>query len=34
MQRQLELTTSEVRRQQLAQALGELDKRLKALSVK
>jgi hypothetical protein len=34
MQRQLDLTTSEVRRQQLAQALGELDKRLKALSVK
>jgi len=34
MQRQLELTTSEVRRQQLAQALGEIDKRLKALSVK
>ena len=34
MQRQLDLTTSEVRRQQLAQALGELDKRLKALTVK
>jgi hypothetical protein len=34
MQRQLDLTTSEVRRQQLSQALGELDKRLKALSVK
>jgi hypothetical protein len=34
MQRQLDLTTSDVRRQQLAQALGEIDKRLKALSVK
>ena len=34
MQRQLDLTTSEVRRLQLSQALGELDKRLKALSVK
>ena len=34
MQRQLDLTTSEVRRQMLSQALGELDKRLKALSVK
>ena len=31
MQRQLDLTTHEVRRQQLAQALGEIDKRLKAL---
>ena len=34
MERQLELTTSDVRRQQLSQALGELEKRLKALSVK
>ena len=34
MQRQLDLTTSEVRRQMLSQALGELDKRLKALTVK
>ena len=34
MQRQLDLTTSDVRRQQLAQALGEIEKRLKALSVK
>jgi len=34
MQRQLDLTTHEVRRAQLAQALGEIDKRLKALSAK
>jgi hypothetical protein len=34
MQRQLDLTTHDVRRQQLSQALGELDKRLKALAVK
>jgi len=34
MERQLELTTSDVRRQQLSQALGELEKRLKALTVK
>jgi hypothetical protein len=34
MQRQLDLTTSDVRRQMLSQALAELDKRLKALSVK
>ena len=34
MERQLELTTSDVRRQQLSQALGELEKRLKALLVK
>ena len=34
MERQLELTTSDVRRQQLSQALGELEKRLKALPVK
>ena len=34
MQRQLELTTHEVRRAQLAQALTEIDKRLKALSAK
>jgi len=32
MQRQLDLTTHEVRRAQLAQALGEIDKRLKALT--
>jgi hypothetical protein len=31
MQRQLELTTHEVRRQQLAQALAEVEKRLKVL---
>ena len=34
MQRQLDLTTSDVRRQMLSQALGEIEKRLKALSVK
>jgi hypothetical protein len=34
MERQLDLTTSDVRRQMLSQALGEIDKRLKALSVK
>ncbi len=34
MQRQLDLTTHEVRRAQLAQALTEIDKRLKALSAK
>jgi hypothetical protein len=34
MQRQLDLTTHEVRRQQLAQAIGEIDKRLKGLSLK
>jgi len=34
MQRQLDLTTSDVRRQQLAQALSELDKRLKALAAR
>jgi hypothetical protein len=32
MQRQLDLTTHEVRRAQLSQALGEIDKRLKALT--
>jgi len=32
MQRQLDLTTHEVRRAQLAQALSEIDKRLKALT--
>jgi hypothetical protein len=32
MQRQLDLTTHEVRRSMLAQAIGEIDKRLKALS--
>ena len=32
MQRQLDLTTHEVRRAQLAQALSEIDKRLKALA--
>ena len=32
MQRQLELTTHEVRRAQLAQAISEIDKRLKALT--
>ena len=32
MQRQLDLTTHEVRRAQLAQALTEIEKRLKALS--
>ena len=32
MQRQLDLTTHEVRRAQLAQAISEIDKRLKALS--
>jgi hypothetical protein len=34
MQRQLDLTTSDVRRQMLSQAIGEIDKRLKALSAK
>ena len=34
MQRQFELTTHEVRRQQLSQAISEIDKRLKALSAK
>ena len=34
MQRQLDLTTHEVRRAQLAQALGEIEKRLKALTAK
>ena len=34
MQRQLDLTTSDVRRQMLSQALGEIEKRLTALSVK
>ena len=34
MERQLELTTSDVRRQQLSQALGEIDKRLKGLPAK
>ena len=34
MQRQLDLTTHEVRRAQLAQALSEIDKRLKALIAK
>ena len=32
MQRQLDLTTHEVRRSMLAQALSEIDKRLKALA--
>ena len=32
MQRQLDLTTHEVRRAQLAQAISEIDKRLKALA--
>ena len=32
MQRQLDLTTHEVRRSMLAQAISEIDKRLKALS--
>ena len=32
MQRQLELTTHEVRRAQLSQAISEIDKRLKALA--
>jgi hypothetical protein len=32
MQRQLDLTTHEVRRAQLAQALSEIEKRLKALA--
>jgi hypothetical protein len=32
MQRQLELTTHEVRRTMLAQALSEIEKRLKALA--
>jgi hypothetical protein len=34
MQRQLDLTTHEVRRAQLSQAIGEIDKRLKALTAK
>jgi hypothetical protein len=34
MQRQLDLTTSDVRRQMLSQAIGEIDKRLKALTAK
>ena len=34
MQRQLDLTTHEVRRAQLAQALTEIEKRLKALTAK
>jgi hypothetical protein len=34
MQRQLDLTTHEVRRQQLAQALREIEKRLKGLGAK
>jgi hypothetical protein len=34
MQRQLDLTTHEVRRAQLAQAIGEIEKRLKALTAK
>ena len=34
MQRQLDLTTHEVRRAQLTQALSEIDKRLKALIAK
>ena len=34
MQRQLDLTTHEVRRAQLAQAINEIEKRLKALTVK
>jgi hypothetical protein len=34
MQRQLDLTTHEVRRQQLSQAIVEIDKRLKGLSLK
>jgi hypothetical protein len=34
MQRQLDLTTHEVRRAQLAQALSEIDKRLTALTAK
>jgi hypothetical protein len=34
MQRQLDLTTHEVRRSMLTQAIGEIDKRLKALSPK
>ena len=33
MQRQLDLTTSDVRRQQLSQALVEIEKRLKALAL-
>jgi len=32
MQRQFDLTAHEVRRQQLGQAIGELDKRLKTLA--
>ena len=32
MQRQLDLTTHEVRRAQLSQAISEIDKRLKALA--
>ncbi len=34
MERQLGLTTSDVRRQMVSQALSEIEKRLKALSVK
>jgi len=34
MQRQLDLTTHDVRRQMLTQAIGEIDKRLKALAAK
>ena len=34
MQRQLDLTAHEVRRSMLSQAIGEIDKRLKALSAK
>ena len=34
MQRQLDLTTHEVRRTMLAQALSEIDKRLKSLTAK
>ena len=34
MQRQLDLTTHEVRRARLAQAIGEIEKRLKALTAK
>ena len=32
MQRQLDLTTHDVRRAQLSQAIGEIEKRLKALA--
>jgi hypothetical protein len=34
MERQLDLTTSDVRRQTLSQAISEIDKRLKTLPVK